>query len=120
MCSQHHGRVSSTANEIFRNNLVRNSITSLNIDPNETVIILKSPEAYFSSHSGPETDQIQQAIIPAYRKGFRTIFLIGAALAAVAFVVAFFLMPQIDLDRPDDQKLKDEGKRWKEASKAQH
>ncbi|KAF2165013.1 hypothetical protein M409DRAFT_67678 [Zasmidium cellare ATCC 36951] len=100
------------------NNLVRNSVTSLNIDPNDTAIILKSPEAYFSSHSGAEADRIQQAIIPAYRKGFRIIFLIGAALAAVAFVVAFFLMPQIELDRADDQKLKEEGKRWKEDNKA--
>lgn len=39
------------------------------------------------------------------------IFLIGASVAALAFVLAFVLMPQVDLARPDDAKLKEEGRR---------
>lgn len=101
----------------YRNNLVRNSITALDIDPQDTTEILKSPQDYFSSHSSGKAGEIQQTIVPAYRKGFRIIFLIGSGLAALAFVICFFMMPQIDLDRPDDQQLKDEGKKWKEEMK---
>lgn len=49
-------------------------------------------------------------IIPAYRKGFRTIFLVGASLASFAFVVAFFMIPHVELSRPDDARLKAEAK----------
>jgi predicted MFS family arabinose efflux permease len=50
-------------------------------------------------------------LIPAYKKGFRIIFLIGAGLAAFAFVLAFWLMPQVTLKRVDDEKLKEEGRK---------
>lgn len=50
-------------------------------------------------------------LIPAYRRGFRIIFIIGAALSAGAFLLAFVLMPQVSLNREDDQRLKEEGKR---------
>ena len=39
------------------------------------------------------------------------IFIVGASLAAFAFVLAFVLMPQVELSRPDDAKLKEEGKK---------
>lgn len=39
------------------------------------------------------------------------VFIVGAALCAFAFVIAFFMMPQIELSRPDDAKLKEEGKK---------
>ena len=50
-------------------------------------------------------------LIPAYRRGFRIIFIIGAALSAGAFVLAFVLMPQVSLNREDDQQLKEEAKK---------
>lgn len=50
-------------------------------------------------------------LIPAYQRGFRIIFIIGAALSAGAFLLAFVLMPQVSLNREDDQRLKEEGKR---------
>lgn len=55
---------------------------------------------------------------PAYRRGFRVIFLVGASLAAAAFVVAFFLMPQVELARPDDKMLQEEGRRAAEEKKS--
>lgn len=39
------------------------------------------------------------------------IFIVGAALSAVAFGLAFWLMPQVTLKRADDEKLKEEGKK---------
>ena len=54
---------------------------------------------------------MRAVLIPTYRRGFRIIFIIGAALSAGAFFLAFFLMPQVSLKREDDEKLKEEGKR---------
>ena len=56
--------------------------------------------------------------MPAYRKGFRIIFIVGASLAALAFVLAFVLMPQVELYRPDDKKLQEEGRKAYEEKKA--
>ena len=99
------------------NNLVRSAVESLSISGEDANDILKSPQTFLSNRSSSEADQIRAAILPAYRKGFRIIFLIGSALAALAFVLAWFLMPQAELDRPDDQKLKEEGKKWHEEAK---
>lgn len=68
-------------------------------------------------------DQIRASLTLAYKEGFRIIFIVGAALNAIAFVAAWFLMPQIELAREDDAQLKEEGKkrheeRLKKASKA--
>lgn len=49
-------------------------------------------------------------LIPGYKRGFRIIFIIGAVLAAVAFCLTFWLMPQVALNRADDDKLKVEGR----------
>lgn len=77
-------------------------------------MILSSPQR-FVEESGEEADRVRAAILPAYRRGFRIIFLIGAALAAFAFVLCFFLMPHIELRRADDEKLKAEGREWEKA-----
>ena len=42
----------------------------------------------------------------AYRAGFRINFLVLSSLAALAFFVALFLMPQSSLDREDDELQK--------------
>lgn len=90
---------------------------SLNLEDVEARTILQSPQSYLSSTSNADAERIRRALTPAYRRGFRIIFLIGASLAALSFVLVWFLMPQVELDRPDDQKLKDEGKRWREDEK---
>lgn len=58
-----------------------------------------------------EAQRIRQVLIPAYRHGFRIIFLVGASLAVIAFFIALFMMPQVELSRPDDAKLQEEAKR---------
>ena len=58
-----------------------------------------------------EAELFRVAIVEAYSQGFRIVFLVGAGLAAFAFFVALFLMPQHDLDRPDDQDLKEKGRK---------
>lgn len=102
------------------NNLISTSITSLGLTDSETRSFLSSPNNYLSKLPSHEAEHVRSLIIPAYRKGFRIIFIIGAALSAFAFVLAVVLMPQVTLKRADDEKLKEEGKErvQKEKSKS--
>ncbi|KNG90697.1 MFS drug transporter [Aspergillus nomiae NRRL 13137] len=93
------------------NNLITSSISSLGLTQSETRSFLSSPQNYLSKLPREEAERARSLLIPAYRKGFRIIFLIGAALAAFAFVLAFWLMPQVSLNRADDEKLKEEGRK---------
>lgn len=100
-----------------RNNIVANSFSSAGVDPAVGKKIITNPESYFASVSPEEANHMRGIIIPAYRKGFRTIFLVGASLAALAFVVAFFMIPHVELSRPDDARLKAEAKEAEEKKK---
>jgi hypothetical protein len=87
------------------------SLESLDIDHNASKAFLRSPETYLGTVSGAEADRIRRVLIPAYRKGFRIMFTTGAALCVLAFAIAFFMLPQVELSRPDDEKLKEEGRK---------
>ncbi|EEU41885.1 uncharacterized protein NECHADRAFT_96892 [Fusarium vanettenii 77-13-4] len=93
------------------NNVIANSLSVLDLDSKESKTLIGNPQAFLDTVSSSEAERIRAVLIPAYRKGFRVIFLIGASVAALAFVLAFVLMPQVDLARPDDAKLKEEGRR---------
>ena len=77
----------------------------------EQKAFLSSPQNYLSKLPDSEAEHVRAVLIPSYRRGFRIIFIIGAALSAGAFVLAFALMPQVSLSREDDEKLKEEGRR---------
>lgn len=94
------------------NNVLRVAVDGLQYGEDETRLILSSPQKFITERTGQEADQVRAAILPAYKRGFRIIFLVGASLAAFAFVLCFFLMPHIELNKPDDEKLKAEGKEW--------
>ncbi|PKY05638.1 MFS drug transporter [Aspergillus campestris IBT 28561] len=93
------------------NNIIASSISSLGFNETETRSFLSSPQNYLSKLPPKEAEHARSVLIPAYKKGFMIIFVIGAALAALAFVLAFFLMPQVSLNRDDDEKLKEEGRK---------
>ncbi|KAL4862820.1 hypothetical protein BDV12DRAFT_206967 [Aspergillus spectabilis] len=93
------------------NNLINSSIASLNLTPSSKKSFLSSPQSYLSTLPPAEAEHARSLLIPAYKRGFMIIFVIGAALSAVAFVLAFALMPQVGLSRADDEKLKEEGAR---------
>ncbi|KAJ5675689.1 hypothetical protein N7462_008586 [Penicillium macrosclerotiorum] len=93
------------------NNVVASSISVLGLDQADSRSLLSSPQNYLSSLSAEEAKNIRDVLIPAYKKGFRIIFIIGAVLAALAFFIASWLIPQIGLKRVDDEKLKEEGKK---------
>ena len=60
---------------------------------------------------------LKAVFVESYKKGFRTVFLVGAGLAVLAFFFALFLLPQIELSRADETKLKEEGKKLDEELK---
>lgn len=93
------------------NNAVASAISTLGLDASESRSLLTSPQAYLSKQSAENASHIRSVLIPAYQTGFRIIFLIGSSLAALAFVLAWGLMPQIGLKRSDDEALKEEGKK---------
>ncbi|KAI1654007.1 MFS general substrate transporter [Daldinia decipiens] len=100
------------------NNILASSISSLDIDGADFKDLLNGPQSYLSSLPLDEALRIRSVLIPAYRHGFRVIFLVGASLAAFAFVIAWFMMPQVELSRPDDEKLKEEGRRQQTAKQS--
>ncbi|KAL4814901.1 major facilitator superfamily domain-containing protein [Aspergillus spinulosporus] len=93
------------------NNLILTSLSPVHLSPSEKKSFLASPTAYLSTLSETEATRIRSLLIPAYKRGFRIIFIIGAALAALAFGIAFALMRQVGLEKGDDEKLKEEGRR---------
>ncbi|KAK7222224.1 hypothetical protein V2G26_010227 [Clonostachys chloroleuca] len=92
------------------NNVVRDSVDSLDLEAEPRNDLLRNPQQYLSKLSDVDAERIGAALAPAYQRSFKIIFQLGAGLAAFAFFVAVFLMPHIDLARPDDAKLKEEGR----------
>lgn len=90
------------------NNIIRSSISGFRLSEAAIQGVLDQPETALEILSN---QQVRAALVPAYQRGFRIVFLVCAALAALSTVLAFWLMPQIKLDREDDEKLKEEGRR---------
>ncbi|KAJ5977392.1 hypothetical protein N7501_000734 [Penicillium viridicatum] len=93
------------------NNIVSSSISVLNLDESQSRSLLSSPQNYLSKLSAEDAEHVRDVLTPAYQKGFRIIFIVGASLATFAFFLAVWLMPQVGLNRADDQALKEEGKK---------
>ncbi|KAF4925423.1 Efflux pump dotC [Colletotrichum viniferum] len=91
------------------NNIVKSSVNGLDLDVEQRDSLLSNPQQYISSLSDEDAQRIRAVLVPAYQKSFKVIFELGSGLAAAACFLAWFLMPHIDLSRPDDHKLKEEG-----------
>ena len=70
--------------------------------------MIYSPSSFHSDQQREDVNRI--FFLEGYLRGFRIVFLIGASLAVLSFIVAWFLMPELGLKRDDDQRLKREGK----------
>ncbi|KAJ5273509.1 hypothetical protein N7478_008634 [Penicillium angulare] len=93
------------------NNIISSSISPLDLSASDSRSLLSSPSTFLAKQSPENAAHIRSVLTPAYRRGFRIIFLVGACLSAFAFVLAFWLIPQLGLNKPDDTALKEEGKR---------
>lgn len=88
----------------------------MDLSPEEIRTVINSPLSILKINSNEDPDNNQDAILlretllQGYRTGFRIIFLVMAGLAGFAFIMAWFLMPELGLDRKDDAELKEEGK----------
>ncbi|TIC27226.1 putative MFS drug transporter [Wallemia mellicola] len=98
----------TTLNTVFRSRMLANGLSESLIKT-----LINNPEEGRNNLDEDTTD----LVISGYRQGFRIIFLTCAGLGGLSFILAFLLMPQISLDRDDDQKLKDEGRKWVEEGK---
>ncbi|KAL1656122.1 hypothetical protein SLS61_001194 [Didymella pomorum] len=94
------------------NSAVRSSLAPYGLSRSQVQLLLDSPDRFEEANGGQEMDALVSELSMAYQKGFRVVFIVGAVLNAVAFVAAWVLMPQVELARPDDEELKEEGKRW--------
>ncbi|KAG8676130.1 hypothetical protein FPOAC1_002127 [Fusarium poae] len=102
------------------NNVLAGSMSSLNLGNHESKTLLGNPQSFLDTVPFNEAERIRSVLIPAYRQGFRIIFLMGAGAASLGFILAFILMPQVNLGRKDDSRLKEEGRRaYYEEKKAQ-
>ncbi|KAF4126489.1 to MFS drug transporter [Geosmithia morbida] len=93
------------------NNVVSDALSSDGISGTELDVLLGSPQRYLATLPSARAQQIRDDLTPAYKESFRIIFLVGAGLCSAAFVFSFFMMPQVELSRPDDEKLKEEGRK---------
>jgi hypothetical protein len=96
------------------NNSLRIALSHSGIKGRELAHLVDQPDMMVQAvhiREGASPEHVRQHINEAYRDAFRVIFLAGAGLATVAFILAFFLMPQVELNRADDNRLKAEGKK---------
>jgi len=93
------------------NNAIRTTLMPLGLSTAAIQMLMNSPNSFRRKYGDIRTNEIRAELVAAYTKGFRVIFIVCASLNALAFIAAWFLMPQIDLHREDDAKLKEEGKR---------
>lgn len=91
-----------------RNNVLRTSLERLDLPEPAIQAILDRPSSAAQQSGEPG---LVAAVTDAYGLAFRIVFRLGAGLAAAAFVVAWGLMPHVDLTRPDDAALKEAGRR---------
>ncbi|EMR62672.1 hypothetical protein MGN70_008960 [Eutypa lata] len=113
------GTIGLAVSGTILNNIVSSSLTTLDLEAEARENLLGSPDTYLSTLPTLQKEAIQAVLLPAYKRGFRIIFLVGASLAVLAFVFAWFLMPQVSLDRDDDAKLKEEGLKGNEKGEKQ-
>lgn len=91
------------------NNAVRASLVPYGLSMPDIQLLLESPGIFRQSIGQDRTEILRVALASAYKKGYRVVFIVGATQNALAFLVAWFLMPQVELIRHDDKQLKEEG-----------
>lgn len=70
----------------------------MKLTPDEISAILDDPSSAGAKNLSPaNAEDVATAVLTAYKRGFRIVFLVSSALAALAFVFAVLLMPQIEI-----------------------
>ena len=94
------------------NSSIRSILSPFSLSESNLQSILNQPNQFLaSSLDNRKAEEIRRGLILAYRQGFRVVFIIGGTPAAQATTLTNFLMPRVPLDRPDEEELKEEGRK---------
>jgi predicted MFS family arabinose efflux permease len=93
------------------NNAIRATLTPHGISRSSLQLLLNTPDLFRDTYGEDRTNTIRAELASAYAKGFKIIFIVSAVLNSLAFVAAWFLIPQIELSKKDDAMLREEGKK---------
>jgi hypothetical protein len=93
------------------NNAIRETLRPHGLSGSAIQLLINTPDRFRIVYGEERAESIRVELASAYAKGFRIIFIISAVLNALAFIAAWFLMPQIELRKEDDAKLKLEGEK---------
>ncbi|KAF8248817.1 MFS drug transporter [Wilcoxina mikolae CBS 423.85] len=91
------------------NNTLQQILSPLGYSTSEIRKVLDDPVDVLSGAVGGH--ELRKEVLAGYQRGFRAVFLVGAGLAVFAFVISVLMMPQINLERKDDEQLKVQAKR---------
>ena len=87
------------------NSSLRSSLSSIGVPSADYV---NDPTTALEKVSDQQRrEMIQNVALQGYAAGFRRMFYLNAALAALGCALAVWLIPQIGLDRPDDDALRE-------------
>jgi predicted MFS family arabinose efflux permease len=100
------------------NNAIRATLKPHGLTNSAIQLFVNSPDLFRIEYGEERTQNIRAELATAYVKGYRIVFIVSAVLNVLAFVAAWFLMPQIELQRKDDVKLKEEGRQRHAAKQA--
>jgi hypothetical protein len=97
------------------NNAVSATLKPQGLSSSEIQLLINSPSIFREEFGDERTQSIRAELSSAYVKGFRVVFIVSAVLNALAFIAAWFFMPQVELNRQDDAQLKEEGQKRHDA-----
>ncbi|KAF9063670.1 major facilitator superfamily domain-containing protein [Rhodocollybia butyracea] len=106
------GALALPSSAALLNNAMRSSMSALSLSSDTITSIINDPSVLRSSPVpfGISSSQAQIILTTGYNKGFRDIFYLNTALAALAFVSSVVLIKHKELLRGDEEQLKMEAK----------
>ncbi|KAL1591752.1 hypothetical protein SLS60_011751 [Paraconiothyrium brasiliense] len=87
--------------------VINSSLQSVVTGPSAAQV-LDDPAAYLATVAEGNRQAAREMILSGYAQGFRHVFYINASLSALGAVLAYLMIPQITLDRPDDAALNEQ------------
>ncbi|KAF8440035.1 major facilitator superfamily domain-containing protein [Boletus edulis BED1] len=118
------GTLSLAIGSILINNTLRSALVSLGLSSSAIKTIVDNP-AILGAHTSPARlaslglgpAQATYALAHGYTQGFKFVFVLNACLASVATLTSIFMIKHKELDRGDEERLREEANRLLEGGK---
>jgi len=95
------------------NNSLKQSMKSLSLSSSIISAVVDDPATLTSPASiGLSSEQAAYILSHGYTKGFRAVFILHAALATLATLTSIVMIKHKDLNRGDEDRLKQEGRQY--------